>query len=346
MGRIWTVRRVAVSGFLALLAVGLPGCGNDSAASQQHDRVRAVVLPYLTNAPFHIAAAEGYFEHHGLEVEFVRLTRDQDVMTALASGEVDVAPGMLTSNDVSLVAQGAKLRIVGAMSELDPEACASVGFMARRELVESGALEDPARLRTLRFDVPLTLPGGYWLDLVLAAHGLSAHELQRVDIPPPAAIGAMQAGAVDVVFDSDPYLLRLAEEGDASLWWNAAEIAPGYPKSVLKYGPRLLEKDREVGARFAAALLMAASQYAQGKTPRNLELVQSATGLDPDTVRRACWPKVNATGRIEPARLRGFQEWLLARGLVPRILEDGELFDTEIMEVATQIVGAPAAGDS
>ena len=82
----------------AAVAVALLGllCACGVEPSEGPDPVRAVVLPYMSMTPLHIAAGEGYFEDWDLEVEFVNLRRHHELMTALARGEVDVAGGWLT----------------------------------------------------------------------------------------------------------------------------------------------------------------------------------------------------------------------------------------------------------
>ena len=61
------VRRAAAAVLLAL-ALTLAGCASGDDAGG--DRVRAVILPYLTNVPLQIAAEEGFFAAENLDVEF------------------------------------------------------------------------------------------------------------------------------------------------------------------------------------------------------------------------------------------------------------------------------------
>ena len=105
------------------LALFAGACAPATTQRADADHVTFAVVPYLTLAPIYIAQAEGYFEQQGLEVEFVRLARNQELMTALARGEIDASVGMLTVNELALILNGARLRMIAAMGEFAPGGC-------------------------------------------------------------------------------------------------------------------------------------------------------------------------------------------------------------------------------
>jgi NitT/TauT family transport system substrate-binding protein len=322
----------------ALLALTLAGCatGSDDArvGDAVADRVRAVVLPYLTNVPLQIAAEEGFFADEDLDVEFIRLTRNQEIMTAIASGAVDVAVGMLTVNELNLAASGARVRMVAAMGELSPEHCTFGAFVARRELMESGALDDPEQVRSMKFDIDPLIPLSYWTDELLQPLGLTSDDVQIAYVPPPATVAAMEAGTVDVTMEAEPFLSMLAATGNNVVWEQVGKLTPGFLISVMMYGPDLLDKRPEVGDRFATAVLRAIEQYNEGKTPRNLEIVEGFTGLSRQQVQEACWPLMREGAQIDPTVFDGYQDWNVAKGLSPRVLAPDELFDSGFVERA------------
>ena len=54
----------------------------------------------------------------------------------------------------------------------------------------------------------------------------------------------------------------------------------------LYYGPAFLDKDPELGRRFMVAYLQGVKQYNEGKTERNLEILQNYTRLDRDLLKQ------------------------------------------------------------
>lgn len=327
---------------ICLLLASTPACTGDRDAAEGDgpDRVRAVVMPYLTFMPFHIAAQEGYFAAQNLDVEFIRLPRIQELMTGLARGEVDVAAGMLTTTLVNSIAGGARMRLVGALGHL-PTDCTFSGAVARAELAADGALSDPERLRSLTWDLDILIPYGYWLEEILRPHGLEVDDLTIVNLPEATAVESLLAGSVDVTFVTEPFLGALAARPEeAAVWHDFGKVVADYQLSTLMYGPTLLDERPEVGERFAVAMLQAIRQYMRGKTPRNLEIVEAASGLSTEQVRGACWPAARVDGRIPDGAFTAYQEWMVRQGLSERVLRDEEFIDPRFVDRANDLLAA------
>jgi len=327
------------------MAMTLAGCSHDESRSgPPADHVRAAVVPYLTLMPFYIAADEGYFAEENLDVEFVQLGRDTELMTALARGQVDVAGGMLTANELALMASGVRIRMVASLGNLIPDACTYAAFIVRREHLESGALTDRERIRGLRFDANVILPFGFFIDEFLHPFGLTTDDLDVVDLPSPAALAALANGAIDVTIDSEPFISRHLESDDAAIWVRAEEIVPNYVFTALRYGPTILDERPEVGERFAVAMLKAIRQFNQGKTTRNLEIVERASGLGSERVAAACWPVTTDEASVDASVFRRYQEWNVAHGFVDRVLPDDQLVDRRFFDYANAVLRPSAAG--
>jgi len=93
------------------------------------------------------------------------------------------------------------------------------------------------------------------------------------------------------------------------------------------YGSRFLDQDRDLGRRFAAAFVRAARQFNEGPTDRNVEILERNTGIDPATLRRACWAIMREDGGIQEQQILDFQRWALRRGHIDRIVPMDELYD-------------------
>ena len=318
----------ARSMMMMLLVVALacsPGGASDD-LPERLDRVTAVVLPYMTHMPFHIARAEGFFADEGLEVEFLRMGRSQEFMSALATGEVDVTTGMLAANELNLIASGARVRAVAAMAELAADGCTFVGLIGRAELLESGVMDSPEAIGGLVVDTDLTTPLGFLTDRFLASRGATIDDVALVNVPPPAALDALPSGAIDITIEAEPFVSQHLQRG-ASLLATGQELAPGYNQSVMLFGRRLLDERPELGERFARAVLRGVEQFAEGRTARNMEIVAQASGQLPEILERACWPLAPAGANLDTRGIRAYQAWAMQRGMLDRVLEDDELVD-------------------
>jgi len=320
---------------LMTLAAGLIACGPSTPERRPgRDVVRAVVSPYLNMMPFHIAADEGYFDAQGLDVEFIRLGRTQEIMAALASGDVDAAGGMLTVNELNLAQRGARVRMVTDLGRLAADACTFNAVVVQRRHLESGALEDPERVRGMVLDADVLIPFGYWMDELLAPLGLTIDDLEIVNLSSPAAMEAFRGGSIDITLESEPFLTMYRAMDEAAVWRPVQDLAPDYAIAMVMYGPSLLDDRPDVGERFAVAMLQALRQYAEGKTPRNLEIIAAASGLTEEQLRAACWPDLRSEGHIDPTVFDGYQRWNLERGFIDRTMTPDELFAPHFMEHA------------
>jgi len=298
------------------------------------DVVTVIVLPFLTQVPFDIGMKEGYFEQENLDVRTVRLPRVQDLMASLANGDVDAAAGWIGASLLNAMAQGVRIRAVMALGELDPEACPFNAFIVRRESLDSGALDDPARLREMLFDIDPLLPQGYWLERLLLPLGLTVDDMRTIDIPPQAGMEALRSGAVDMVTFSEPLVTKTVEAGDLVIWRSVADVAPGYSDSALLYGASLLDQRPEVGERFATAMLRAVRRFQEGKTPANLARATDFVGLTPDEAQAICWPVVSADAHIDAAGLLAYQSWSARHGYQERELPANEIIENRFIDAA------------
>lgn len=310
-------------------------CGtraDDSSVAPDH--VSAVVIPVLITAPFHIAQAEGYFADENLDVEFVRLTRNIDAIPALAQGQVDVGIGQYAVSMLNAVGGGARIRAVAGDGRLAPGECTFHGVIIQSDLFPDGPRTDPGEFRGRRAELDIALPHAYWLDTALQPAGLSIDDLEIVNVPMPATADAFRNDAFDITGIDEPRLSPLIASGDATLWRGTEQIVPDYQISMVFFGRALLDERPEVGERFVAAFLRGVRQYAEGKTDRNLDILEEALRLTRDELRTMCWAHMDADGRMLTDGILGYQEWALTRGLVDRVLSDDELVDRRFIEAA------------
>jgi NitT/TauT family transport system substrate-binding protein len=326
--------RLMASLLCCWLAWPLAGCSgaNETENAATPDKVRAVVLPILFTAPFHIAAAEGYFEDEGLDVEFIRLTRNIDAIPALAQGDVDVGAGQLTVAMLNAIAGGARIRVVADVGHLAADGCTFAGIVARKELFDSAGTIDAERLRGRRLEFDIALPHAYWLDAALGSLGLRLDDMEIVDVPTAATVDAFLNGAFDITSVSEPRVTQMTETGVGEVWLGIEELFPGYPQSLVFFGRTFLDERPEVGERFMAALLRGIRQYNEGKTQRNLEIMESALRLSRDELTAACWVSMHDDAHVVPAGLIDYQRWALQQDLIERVLAADEFLDLRFLD--------------
>ncbi len=333
------LRRLPLSALLCLLLLGcsVPLAGKKPA---QPVALKVVTQPYLGYAPYFIAREEGYFAEQGLQVEFVNVTAGSDTIAPVIQGNVDAAGSSVNAALFNAIAQGADLRIVAGRSYLPADGCTYSGFVARRQLVESGEL---ASLPQLKGRHMVRQQEGavedYRLQKLLDLAGLSTADLELVDVPSAALLDAFEKGTIDVAGTTEPWITRLVAGGHAVLWQPAQTLMPDFQIALTIYGPNLLKKDPDAGRRFAVALLEGIAQYNQGKTERNMEIVARYTELDKDTLNKACWPAVQSDGTINAQSLVDFEDWAVANGYLDKAVTPEQFWDGSFVEYANRTLG-------
>ena len=309
-------------------------CSEAASADKELTKLRITALPFFSFAPLYIAEAEGFFAEQGLAVEFVRFQSNADSLPALLRGDIDIDT-IFTVGVLNAVSRGETIRVVAARGTLTQNDCPVDGFLVRPDrAAEFGTLK-AEDLRTLTFGVDRTWLDSYFLQQWLIERGLTLKDVRTEYLPSPAArVEALRQGALDMAFMSEPWI-TLAREGKAGeVYLPASKLAPGYPFSAIMFGPSILSRDDDAGARFLRAYLRAVAQYAEGKTERNIEILAKVTQLQPDLLRRICWPVIPLDGKIDAAAIAAYSAWAVEQGLADRSLSPDEIWAPQYLNEA------------
>jgi len=87
------------------------------------------------------------------------------------------------------------------------------------------------------------------------------------------------------------------------------------------------------------AYLKAVRQYNEGKTDRNMQLLQDFTGLDRTLLEKVCWPTFRNDLMIDTQSVLKFQDWAFEQGLLDGKVKIEQLWDPSFAEFALSVVG-------
>ncbi len=328
--------------FALILTLLIPITYGEAESSQTEPvKLKVLLLPFLSFAPFFIAEEEGYFAEQGLEVEFVKMGSGAKAIPPLLKGDLDVAAGTVGIGVLNAISRGGLIKIVADKGSLDPTWCTYNGLLARTELIETGQLENASQLKGKRLAVETMTPEGYYLEKLFRSVDLTFDDVTTEDLPPSVMSEALETGAVDLVHVGEPWLTRLRRMEKAVLWLPAHEIIPHFQWAVILYGPNLLTANPEHGRRFMAAYVKAIRQYNQGKTERNMEILTKHTRLDRQLLEEACWPAIRNDGSINVNSVLDFQNWGIEKGLLDSKVTEEQFWDNRFIEHANQLLGIP-----
>jgi len=313
--------------------------GPDAGEPEQLDTVRVVILPFLSFAPFYIAIEEGYFAEQGIEVELVNLVQQQEILPALASGQVDVSSGLVSAGIINAIAGGGEMRIVANKGYIDPDGCSSIALLASATFLENNDPTDPESLRGQEIDVVRSTWIEYFLDNLLQTVGLTLDDVVATDLPSTSEIEAMNTGALNLNTQNEPWVTRIIAAGHSPILDPVTTVLPDSESAVMIYGPTLLA-DEDLGNRFMIAYLQGVRQYEVGKTDRNVEILTAAVNEEEDFLRAMCWQAIRPNGTANTASLLDFQDWAVERGYVENPVALDQIWDPSYVDHAVGVLGA------
>jgi NitT/TauT family transport system substrate-binding protein len=297
------------------------------------------VLNFSSYAPLHIALAEGFYAEEGLAVELVSFAPTDEMIPALASGEIDLISTTLIASIFNAINSGTNIKYVAGKGYLDPDNCPTDAWVASKQALADG-LSDPASLKGRNVAVYAGGTPAYMLDVLLERGGLIVEDLNTSYIVESAArMEALRSGAVDLVSLGEPWITIAETSGAGEVWMPYSELVPNLPMGLIIYGPNVMNEKHDAGVRFMAAYLRGLEQYALGKTDRNVEIIAGFTKLTPEQVKGACWTSMKTDGSVNTEAMLAFQEWAVRQGLIDKALELDQFWTDEFLVEATKRLG-------
>lgn len=300
--------------FVVLCAVS---CSNKP-DSAKLDVVRISTHGRLSNSVIFIAEEEGYFASEGIRLHYVEPPRSTQVLPLLERGDVDVLGAQPSAGLYSGFQRGARFKIVADRGHLEASGCDYDGIMGRKESFTSDS-PSADEMRGKRFSINQAGTAAYISDMYLESLGLTQSDMKIVKLNETVEAQAIEAGSLDGMHVAEPYLSKLRSMGHR-LIARGGRLAPGAHMSLLVFGPSIVVDNRELGQRFMNAYLRGARQYAEGATPRNIEIIAKRTGFDATLLRTVCLPKISADGELSLGWLLDFQKWAVRKGYLERVL--------------------------
>ena len=175
---------------------------------------------------------------------------------------------------INSIAKGAHVHIVADKGRMAPGFCNSTAFMVRRDLYTNGIVKNVSDLKGRK--ISGSSEQNYGVFRALALGNLSTDDVEMVDLDYASSVVAFKNGAVDAGILVEPYISQAMNIEAAVVLVPAQDYYPDYP-TPLYYGPAFLDKNPDLGEKFMVAYLRGVKQYNEGKTERNLEILQKYT---------------------------------------------------------------------
>ncbi len=279
-------------------ALGLTACGGDSSGSEPG----AIRVAHNSNAgvlPVRIADEQGYFEDEGLDVEFTKVENIGTLPPALGkSFDIVLTP---PTSLIAAKSQGIEM-VAAAGATVDVPDNPTSGVVA---LESSGitSFEDLAgkKLGVLTETGTLHTATLYAMDKV----GLSADDIEIVQVDGPAQGDQLAAGRVDAVETLDPFRAGLLAKGDTvDIGDPYLELAPEIGALLWGTSSEWADENADDLAAFRRAIAKAIT-YIDSHQEESLQVLEEYTGLPEEVVANTVLPTY-----VSDVRPQDLQVWL------------------------------------
>jgi NitT/TauT family transport system substrate-binding protein len=247
----------------------LAGAGGAIAASMVPNITRAQTLDTvnighvigISEAPFFIGDAKGFFRDAGVDVKWTVFEASAQMIAPLAQGQLDGLGSGISAATYNAIGRGIPLRIVGDRG-IDFPPYGALPLVVRTDLIKSGRFKTLQDLKGLKIAEPTK--GGANLTIVtrfLEKAGLKYEDADHLFLPFAEQLAAFRNGALDASVLIEPFASLAISQGYVTKVGVDTDAYPNHQISVLFYSAPFMEKRPDVARKFFVGYLRALRYY-------------------------------------------------------------------------------------
>ena len=298
-------RACVLSAIVALSALLLAACDPAETPGDRPVSASIAVMPYsFTSYTVFLAKELGLFREEGVDLELRRFSYGQETLGALVERRVDYAVSSETPF-IHAVLEGAEIRAVAVLTRAHQH----LTLVARRDR----GIATVADLQGRRIGVTQGSNGEYFLEVVLALHGLATTAVDRIHVLPENMVSALETGEVDAIAAWNPQAHEAARRLESrAVTFDAEELYSPY--FLLVTGHQDSAAHRDTTQRLLRALERASAAIRSNPEQADAR-VAKRLGADPETLRHMTGSYTFGLS-LEQSLLTALEnqtEWILAR---------------------------------
>ena len=314
---------VLVLALAAFLVMGSASAGLfDFLGGDSGDTVKIGYLPSDHDAALFVADAQGLYKDKGINTELVQFNNGGDLMTAMASGDVDV--GYVGISPVlSSSAAGVPVKIISAAQT------EGSGIL----VTDDSDIDDAADLA----GKTIATPGDASIQHVLLSaylkqNGLSLNDVNESSMKVPSINDALKTGNLPAAITFQPYVsLGVADDNIEELV-DSSEILPGHPCCVVAASQDFLDKHPDT-AKDIIAIHENATKFINddikaGKTADVVKLLPEDIVADADAEAKSLesFPFISGLDDDYKGNVDDFQDLEVDLGILNETISQKDLY--------------------
>ncbi|QUG39961.1 ABC transporter substrate-binding protein [Psychrobacillus sp. INOP01] len=298
-----------------------------------------------SGAGFYIAKEKGYFEDYNIDVEFAVFSNSDEMLPALASGDVDIAGGVSTASFFNAIAQGIDVKIIADKGHNVPGK-SYFSFVIGNQMVDEIKDYEDFEGKKIAISSKNSIDEYIYLEMLKHA-GLTSEDVELVLLADfGSMLGAIENGSIDAALQIEPLIAQGIENGFHQRFGDATDYAPESQIAMVLGSPQFMSDEQEVSLRFMAAYLKGVRDYndafIKGENKAEIiEIMTKHTSLKDSEL----WEKVYVTGLNPDGKM--FLDDVLKQynaykenGAISGEVDFDKAVDTSMTEKAVEILGA------
>jgi len=311
------------------------------------EKVKVVIAEdgSASGAGFYIAKERGYFEDYNIDVEFAVFSNSDEMLPALASGDVDIAGGVSTASFFNAIAQGIDVKIIADKGHNVPGK-SYFSFVIGNHMVDEIKNYEDFKGKKIAISSKNSIDEFIYQEMLKHA-GLTSEDVELVLLADfGSMLGAIENGSIDAALQIEPLIAQGIENEFHQRFGDATDYAPESQIAMVLGSPQFMNDEKDVSLRFMAAYLKGVRDYndafIKGENKEEIiDIMIQHTSLKD----AALWEKVYVTGLDPDGKM--FLDDVLNQynaykenGAISGDVDFDKAVDTSMTEKAVEILGA------
>ncbi|MFZ3579471.1 ABC transporter substrate-binding protein [Virgibacillus sp. DJP39] len=297
-----------------------------------------------SGAGFYIAKEKGYFEDYNIKVKFAKFANSDDMLPALASGEVDIAGGISSASFFNAIAQGINVKIIADKGH-NITGSSYFSFVIGEDL--QGEIKEYSDFEGKRIAVSTkNAVDDYIFQKMIEHAGLTEDDVEFVLM---SDFGNMLAsianGSIDAALQIEPLITQGIEEGIHVRFGDTTDYAPEAQIAMVLGSPNFINEEKNVSLRFMAAYLKGVRDYNdafikdEGKDEIIKIMTEHTSLKDAELWEKVSVTGLNPNGEMFVDDIKSQYNMYKDNGAISGELDFEKAIDTSITEKAVELIG-------
>ncbi len=312
-------------------------------------KVTLGIVNTISDAPYFIADANGYFKAEGLDVEIISFPSGSKMIASLSTGDLDVSGGAISAGLYNANERDIAIKIVADKARNAP----GYGFqslLVRADLLDSKAFTSLADLKGRKLAIPAVGSAGEQSTLNEACKvgKIAFDDVERVYLSVSDQMAGLSNKAIDATLVAEPVVSLAEQRGIARRFMTVDQMYPNQQAAVTTYGASFLKKKSEAEA-FMRAYLRGVHDYNDallngrlaGRDADNvIKIIMKYAGFANEGILRNVIPSAcDPEGAPNMAGMQKDLSFVQSLGLVDKKLTAETVVDLSFLTAARAVVG-------